>query len=158
MLNPNLNNGGTLCFSKVALVAGTTTTYTTTVATDYIIDGKFGVQFATKTNQAVPSTDANTGAAFPVVADDKGMALVFGINAAGAVQLVQGDIKDLEVGTLEFKIAPPFPSFPDDFCPIGYVICKNDSGSDYTVGTTNWADIDVTFVNIAMMPDRPQES
>ena len=158
MLNPNLNNGGTLSFANTSLVAGTTTTYTTTVATHYTIDGKFGVLFATKTNQAVPTTDANTGVAFPVVADDKGMALVFGINLAGAVQLVQGDLKDLEPGTLEFKIAPPFPSLPADFCPIGYVICKNDSGSNYTVASTDWADIDVTFVDISMMPDRPQES
>ncbi|PHS09404.1 MAG: hypothetical protein COA78_12140 [Blastopirellula sp.] len=158
MLNPNLNLGGTISFTKTALVAGTGTSYTTTVATNFIIDGKFGTVFATKTNQAVPTTDANTGAAFPVVADDKGMVLVFGVNLAGAIQLVQGGIKDMEPGTLEFKIAPPFPSLPADFCPIGYAICKNDSGSNYTVASTDWADIDTTFVNIAIMPDRPQES
>lgn len=158
MLNPNLNLGGTLCFANTGLIAGTTTTYTTTVATHYMIDGKFGVLFATKTNQATPTTDANTGLAFPVVADDKGMALVFGINAAGAVQLIQGDLKDLDPGTLEFKIAPPFPSIPEDFCPIGYAIIKNDSGSNFTTGTTAWSAIDSTFVTVGMMPDRPQES
>lgn len=158
MLNPNLNLGGTFCFAKVGLIAGSNFSYTTTVATDYIIDAKFGVKFATKTNQALPSTDANTGLGFPVVADDKGMTLVFGVNAAGAIQLVQGDLKDLDPGTLEFKIAPPFPGIPDDFCPIGYAIIKNDSGSNFTTGVTDWADIDSTFVNVAMMPDRPQES
>ena len=158
MLNPNLNNGGTMCTARTDLIAGTTTTYTTSVATDFMIDGKWGVNFATKTNQATPTTDANTGVAFPVVADDKGCALVFGVNAAGAVQLVQGALQSLDATSAEFIIAPHFPRLPDDFCPIGYVIVANASGSDFTTGTTDWADVTTTFVDVAMMPDRPQES
>lgn len=158
MLNNNLNNGGTMCFAKVGLIAGTTTTYTTTVATDFIIGGKFGVQFATKTNQATPTTDARTGLAFPTLSDDQACALVFGVNAAGAIQLLQGDLKTIEPGTTDFLITPPFPSVPEDFCPIGYALVKNDSGSDFIAGTTAWAGVDMTFVNVSMLPDRPQES
>lgn len=158
MLNPNLNNGGTMCVAKVGLIAGTNFSYTTTVATDFIIDGKFGVKFATKTNQALPSTDATTGNTFVTLADDEGAVLVFGVNVAGAIQAAQGDSKSLDPTGSEFVIAPPFPGLPDDFCPIGYAILKNESGSAFTAGVTDWADIVTTFVNIAFMPDRPQES
>ena len=158
MFNPNLNLGGTLCFAKTGLIAGTNFSYTTTVATDYIIDGKFGVKFATKTNQALPATDATTGVAFVTLADDEGAALVFGINAAGAIQVAQGDSKKLDPTGSEFLIAPPFPSLPNDFCTIGYAILQNESGSAFTTGVTDWADIVTTFVNVAMLPDRPQES
>lgn len=157
MLNPNLNNGGTVNLANVLIKAGTTTTYDLD-ASSCVIDGKFAVVLAASATRAAPATDANTGAAFVTVADDKGCILVAGVTAAGAFAVVQGGIKDLEVGTLEFKIAPPFPHMPEDFCPIGYVVCKNDSGSDYIAGTTAWADIDVTFVDVAMLPDRPQES
>lgn len=153
----NNNHNGTLSFAKVGLIAGTNFSYTTTVATDYIINGKFGVKFATKTNQALPSTDASTELAFVTIPDDKGCALLFGVNAAGAIQLTQGDLKDVDPGTTEFVIAPPFAGVPADFCPIGYAILINDSGSDYIIGATDWADIDTTFVNVAMLPDRPQE-
>lgn len=156
----NNNHGATFATAKTALVAGTTTTYTTTVATDFMINGKWGTQFATKTNQATPTTDANTGVAFPTVADDKACALVFGVNLAGAIQLLQGPINSsgLEPGTTTFLITPSFPSLPADFCPIGYALVKNDSGSDFITGTTSWADVDMTFVDIGMMPDRPQVS
>ena len=157
-MNVNNNHTGTLATNKTALVAGTTTTYTTTVATDFMINGKWGTQFATKTNQATPTTDARTGLTFPTLADDKACALVFGVNLAGAIQLVQGDLTAIEPGTTEFTITPPFPSLPADFCPIAYALVKNDSGSDFIAGATDWADVDMTFVDIGMMPDRPQES
>ncbi len=157
MLNPNLNLGGTINLANVLIKAGTTTTYDLE-ASSCVIDGKFAVILAASDTRAAPTTDANTGVAFVTVADDKGCVLVAGVNAAGAIAVVQGGIKDMEVGTLEFITAPPFPSLPADFCPIGYVVCKNDSGSDYIPGTTSWTAIDVTFVDIAMMPDRPQES
>ena len=158
MLNPNLNHGGTLSLALVGLLAGTTTTYNVANATSCVIDGKFATVLASGATTAAPTTDANTGLAFVTVPDDKGCALVVGVNAAGALQVVQGVIKDMEVGTLEFKITPPFPNIPDDFCPIGYVIAKNDSGSDYIHSTTSWSAIDVTFVDISMLPDRPQEA
>lgn len=156
MLNPNLNLGGTFSLANHLIKAGTTTTYDLEDSS-CVIDGKFATVLAASGTRAAPTTDANTGEAFVTVADDKGCALVVGVTAAGALAVVQGDIKDMEAGTLEFKITPPFASIPEDFCPIGYVICKNDSGSDFIAGTTDWADIDVTFVDIAIMPDRPQE-
>ena len=161
MQTNNLNNSGTMCLSKVGLAAGTTSTYTTTVATDFIINGKFGTQFGTKTNQATPTTDLNTGAAFPAVAVNKGCAIVFGVIAAGTIVAVQGEIEALDPNGGEFIVAPSFPSIPDTMCPIGYVIIQNGStGSAWTLGSSSWGATGITdtFVDIAMMPDRPQES
>lgn len=161
MLNNNLNNGGTQSFVKTGLIAGTTTTYTTTVATDFIINGKFGTQFAVKTNQATPTTDLRTGAAFPALAASEGVAIVFGVIAAGTVVAVQGGIQTLDSTSGEFIVAPSFPSIPATMCPIGYVIVQNGStGSAWTLGASNWTATGVTdtWVNVAMLPDRPQES
>ncbi len=157
----NNNNGGTMCFAKVGLIAGTTTTYTTTVATDFIINGKFGTQFGTKTNQATPTTDHRTGESFPVVAINKGVAIVFGVIAAGTVVAVQGAIEALDPTGGEFIVAPDFPSIPATMAPIGYVIVQNGStGSDWTLGSSSWGATGITdtFVNVGLMPDRPQES
>jgi hypothetical protein len=156
MISNNLNHGGTLSLALVGLLAGTTTTYNVANATSCVIDGKFATVLASGATTAAPTVDINTGAAFITVPDDKGCALVVGVDAGGALRVAQGGIKDLEVGTLVFKITPPFPHLPDDFCPIGYVIVKNDSGSDYTHSSTSWSAIDVTFVDISMLPDRPQ--
>ena len=161
MLNPNLNNGGTFTTNKAALVAGTTTTYTTTVAFDYMIDAKWGTQFATKTNQATPTTDYRTSAAFNALAASKGCVLVFATTSGGVVKMLQGEIESIDESG-EFVVAPHFPSIPVDVAPFGYVVCVNDStGSAWTPGTTNWASVTgftATFVDIGMMPSRPQES
>jgi len=163
MLNPNLNLGGTMCFTKVVAAAGSTSTITTTNATDFIIDGKFGTQLDALTNQATPTTDHRTGAAFPALAINQGVAIVLGTIAAGGTNLVaiQGDIQDLDSGTLEFKIAPHFGSIPDTMCPFAYIIITNGStGAAWTFGTTSFGATGITdtYVDIAMMPDRPQES
>ena len=158
MFNPNLNLGGTLSTANTSLIAGTTSTYTTGAASVCIIDGKFGTALAAQTNTASPTVDATTGAAFVALADDDACVLVFGVNAAGAIKVSQGKSTTIEAGTTTLVTAPSFPSIPDDFCPIGYAIIKNDSGSAFTTGTTAWSAIDSTFVDIGMMPDRPQES
>ena len=157
MLNPNLNNGGTLSLALVGLLAGTTTTYNVASATSCVINGKFATVLSSGATTAAPTVDINTGAAFVTIPDDKGCVLVVGVDDSGALRVAQGGTVDMEVGTLEFKIAPPFPTVPEDFCPIGYVIVKNDSGSDYTHSSTSWSAIDVTFVDISMLPSRPQE-
>lgn len=163
MQNPNLNLGGTMCFTKVVTIAGNTSTITTSNATDFIIDNKFGTQLDALTNQATPTTDHLTGAAFPALAINQGVAVVLGTIAAGGTNLVavQGDIQALETGTTEFLIAPHFGSIPDTMCPFAYVIITNDStGSAWTFGTSSFTATGIldTYVDIAAMPDRPQES
>lgn len=162
MFNNN-NQGGTMSFTKTVAVAGTTSTVTTSNATDFIINGKFGTQLDALTNQATPTTDHLTGAAFPALAINQGVAIVLGTIAAGGTNVVavQGEIKNLDSGTVEFAIAPPFGTIPDTMCPFAYIIITNAStGAAWTFGTTTFAATGIvdTFVDIGMMPDRPQES
>jgi hypothetical protein len=153
-------NALNMAFSKVGLTAGTTTTYTTTVATDFIVNGVFGTQFGTKTNQATPTTDWNTAAAFTALAVNKGSVFVWGCIAAGTVKVCQGSVEDLDASG-NFKVAPKFPAIPDTMVPFGYFVVKNDStGSTWTFGSSNWTatGITVTATNVALLPPRPVTS
>ena len=159
----NNNHSGTMSFTKTVAVAGTTSTVTTSNATDFIINGKFGTQLAALTNQATPTTDLLTGAAFPALAANEGCAIVLGTTIAGGttVKAVQGGIESLDSTSGEFVIAPSFGSIPKEMCPFAYIIIQNGStGSAWTFGTTSFGATGITdtFVDIGQMPDRPQES
>lgn len=151
---------------SAGFVAGTTSTYTTTVTTTVSIDGKFGTTLGAQTNTASPTTDANTGAAFPPILANNCAALVWGVNAAGAIKLCQGPITPTQVGVTTtvgaFINAPQFPETPDDFCPIAYQIVRvSPTGASFTAGTTSWAASGITCSvakNIASLPSRPQTS
>ena len=153
------NVGGTRCLMHAALVAGTTTTLTTTGTTHYSIKGKTATK-AAMTNAANVTTDANTGAAFVAVGVSKIGAFVVGLDASGNVKVAQGGIEDLDAQNNIIR-APQFPPIPDTICPIGYVLAKNASnGSAWTWGTSNWSatGMTATFVSISEMPTRPQTS
>lgn len=159
------NRGLTINLVNAGLVAGTTTTFTTTAATKTAIQGKFATDLAISTNAATPTTDVNTGKAFVAQAANQAGVYVFGVNAAGAIKVAQGSIEDTEVGVTTtagaFKVAPQFPPLPDDFCPIGYAVVRTSpTGSAFTLGTTAWAasGITTTFKNVCTLPDRPQVS
>lgn len=164
----NLRNprGATMSFASAALVKGTNKSYTTTVTTNAIINGKFATALTAQTNQAVPTTDHATGAAFVAQTDDTACCYVMGINAAGTIKACQGPIVPTEVGVTTtagaFINPPPFPSLPDDFVPLAYTIVRAaPSASSWTFGTDNWAATGVTtleFVNVSVLPDRPQVS
>ena len=152
---------------KSGITKGTTSTYTTTATTECIIRGKFATGLSAQTNTASPTTDAgNNGAAFRALADDQATVLVFGVNAAGAIQLAQGTIEDTVVGVTTtagaFKVTPQFPPLPEDFCPIGYLLVRTaPSASAWTPGTSSWTATGVTasdVVEVAVLPDRPQAS
>jgi hypothetical protein len=154
----------TLNHINAGLVAGTTTTYTTTAASSCSIDGKFATALAAQTNTASPTTDAVTGAAFVALTANQCTVLLWGINAAGAIKLAQGSIEATETGVTTtagaFIRAPQFPSVPDDFCPIGYQLVRTSpTGSAFTAGTTAWAASGITcsvIKNISTLPARPQ--
>jgi hypothetical protein len=155
--------GLTINLANAGLVAGTTTTFTTTAATKTAIQGKFATDLAISTNAATPTTDVNTGAAFVAQTANQAGVYVFGVNAAGAIKVAQGSIENTEVGVTTtagaFKVAPQFPSLPDDMAPIGYCVVRTSpTGSAFTCGTTAWAasGITTTFKNVCTLPDRPQ--
>jgi hypothetical protein len=149
---------------NAGFVAGTTSTYTTTATTVCSIRGKFATGLSAQTNTASPTTDATTGAAFVALSTNKTCALVWGINAAGAIQLSQGPIIDCATGVTTtvgaFINAPQWPTLPDDFCPIAYQLVRTaPSASAWTPGTSSWTASGVTCStaqNISNMPDRPQ--
>jgi len=156
--------GLTLNHVNAGLVAGTTSTYTTTATTVCSIRGKFATGLGAQTNTASPTTDATTGLAFPAILADQCAVLVWGINAAGAIRLSQGPITALQPGVTTtvgaFINAPQWPSLPDDFCPIGYQLVRvSPTGASFTAGTTQWAASGITcstIQNVSTLPDRPQ--
>lgn len=156
----------TINLANAGAVAGTTNTFTTTVATTAAIRGKFATSLGVLTNSATtPTTDANTAVAFPAILPNTCAAVVFGVNAAGTLKAVQGAAIATETGVTTtvgaFINAPQFPAMPDDFCPFAYTIVRvAPSGtSGFTLGTTSWAASSMsctTFKNICTLPDRPQ--
>jgi hypothetical protein len=158
--------GITINYTNAGFVAGTTSTYTTTVTTAGIINGKFLVTLAAQTNTASPTTDATTGAAFVALQPNQCCVLLWGTNLAGTIKLCQGPI----IGTLTGVTTtaggllndPQFPSTPDDFCPMAYTIVKTaPSAAAWTPGTGSWTASGVTasvFQNIGALPARVQSS
>lgn len=159
-------NGLTMSTIKSGLIKGSTSTYTTTVTTAGMINGKFVTTLAAQTNTATPTTDAATGAAFLPLSTNKATVIVMGQTAAGAIQMAQGSIESTEVGVTTtagaFINAPQFPSLPDDFMVLGYLVARTaPSASAWTPGSSDWAATGVTctqFVQCAVLPDRPVTS
>jgi hypothetical protein len=164
---PVTTRGLTASLSNGALVAGTTSTLTTTVTIVPVLDGKFTAALTAITNQAHPTTDFNTGLAFvPMVGGNsvantpgQGCVVVYGLSA-GVVKAVQGPIAGLDMqGNFKWD-APQFPSIPANFVPFAYVVMKAGAtaATSIVVGTTAWTATGFTqaFVNICQIPSRPQ--
>lgn len=151
-------------FVSAAAIAGTTSTFTSTVTTAGVIGGKFVTTLAAQTNAASPTTDANTGVAFNALAPNQTCALVFGQNAAGTLKLVQGPIVATITGVTTtvgaFDKAPQFPPLPDDFLPLAYTLVRTaPSAASWIPGTGSWTASGVsatTFKNVSTLPNRPQ--
>jgi hypothetical protein len=164
--NNNALTGITLNLASAGFVAGTTSTYTTTVTTAGLINGKFITTLGAQTNTASPTTDANTGLAFVALQPNQCCVLLWGTNAAGAIKLCQGPILATLVGVTTTVGAllndPQFPSMPDDFCPMAYTVVRTaPSAAAWTPGTGTWTASGVsatTFANIGQLPNRPQAS
>lgn len=149
---------------NAAFVAGSTSTYTTTVTTAGVINGKWITVLTAQTATATPTTDATTGAAFNALAPNQCCALVFGTNAAGTIKMAQGPIIATAIGVTTtvgaFLNAPQFPTLPDDFCPMAYTLVRTaPSAAAWTPGTGSWTASGVsatTFQNVSTLPARPQ--
>lgn len=127
-----LQNSMSGCLSVPVLAAGTTTTISTTNAIDYAIRGR-GYTHAALTNQATPTTDAVTGAAFVGVKAGYGSVFVYGYNAAGTLLCAQGEVVPLD-GNYAWKKKPQLPALPDDFAPFGFLTILAGSTADATTG------------------------
>lgn len=154
----------TLALAKAGLVAGTTTTLTIGTTTPFGLKGK-AYSKASASNQATPTTDASTGAAFVPIPAGYGCAFVIGFDSSGAIKVSQGPLQVLDGvadgANAKFITAPQFPIVPDTVCPVGYLITKvGTSGSAWTFGSSNLAgppsNVLHTFQDCITLPDRPQ--
>lgn len=159
--------GLTMGTIKSGLVKGTNKSYTTTVTTAGMINGKYVTTLAAQTNTAVPTTDCVTGTSFVPMLTKKATVFVMGQTAAGAIQMCQGSVEDTLLGVTttagDFIRAPQFPTLPDDFMVLGYALVRTapSMSTTWTLGTDNWAATGVTtteFVQCGTLPDRPQTS
>ena len=164
--NSRVMYGATFGTIKSGLIKGTTSTYTTTVTTAGMINGKYVTGITAQTNTATPTTDAKTGAAFTALTDNQATVLVVGQTADGTIQMCQGSIVPTETGVTTtagaFINAPQFPSLPDNFMVLGYNLVRTaPSAADFTAGTSSWTATGITaseFVQCGVLPDRPQTS
>jgi hypothetical protein len=148
------------------LTKGTTSTYTTTATTAGMIGGKYVTGLAAQTNTATPTTDANTGVAFPSLGVNKATVLVFGTKADSTIQVCQGTIEPTVTGVTTtvgaFINAPQFPVLPDDFMTLGYLLVRTaPSAAAWTMGSSSWTASGVTasaVVPCGVLPERPQTS
>lgn len=159
--------GLTMGTIKSGLIKGTGLSYTTTVTTAGMINGKYVTTLGAQTNTAVPTSDCVTGSAFVAMATKKATVFVMGQTAAGAIQMCQGSVVDTELGVTTtagaFISAPQFPTLPDDFMVLGYALVRTapSMSTSWTLGTSAWAATGVTtseFVQCGTLPDRPQIS
>lgn len=145
---------------RMGLVAGTTSTVTTTVTGHYSINSVLYTKTAI-TNGATPTTDAATGLAFvPITFPSKGCKFIWGLDAAGAQKVVQGPIQALDAAGA-YIVAPQFPNVPDTMCPCGIIDIKLGATAvaNWLFGTNNLSGVTgvtYTFSDIQTFPGRPQ--
>lgn len=133
-----------------------------------IIDGK-QITKAAVVAGVTPTTDVNTGLAFPALVGGASVAntpghgciVVWGYNAAGTVKCAMGPHKSLDMAGNFLWDGPEFPAIPNDFCPIAYQVLKAGATASATAiifGTANWDAAGFTNViqRVAWLPSRPQ--
>lgn len=164
--NLNFNTGITINLTNAVVIAGTTSTYSTSTTTAGMINGKFMTTISPQTNTATPTTDAATGNAFNALQPNQCCSIVIGQNLAGTIKMCQGPIISTLVGVTTtvggLLNDPQFPALPDDFCPLAYTVVRTaPSASAWTPGTSSWTASGVsasTFQNVGQLPNRPQSS
>lgn len=166
----NLNGaayGGNRCNTKVTLTYGTTSTLSSTGTITYVIGGRAYTKSALS-NTATPTTDANTGLAFPAfpiptsAADAKGGIIVIGLDASGNVKAAQGplvNVADVTNGVSAYQ----FPTLPDTVAPIGAILVTTGAtqAAAWTFGTSDnngVTGVTQTFRDLGGLPVGPWTS
>lgn len=161
--------GAKFCTTSGLLTAtGGETVYDTTVTINYVLNGKIATKTAV-TDGATPTTDYNTGLAFPYLvggasvagAYGNGCIVVWGLVSGGTVKCVMGPHSPLNVSG-NFINPPQFPAINEEFVPFAYQVLKAGATAATTIlfGTSNWNATGFTnaIVNVAVLPARPQVS
>lgn len=153
-MSTNITNaayGGNLTLKNAVLATGTTSTFSTTNAIDYTVQGRFATLGA-QANTATPTVDGNTGKAFVPLAADQACIFAFFVNLAGAVSVAQGPVvknSELTGGSA----AAQFPQSDDSKAPFGYMLVQASAAlaAPWTFGTTIWASTGLTVAARSVM-------
>jgi hypothetical protein len=150
----NVGSGLTACFNSGLLTAtGGVTTYDTTVAIPYAIDGKSASK-ATVATGATPTTGAVSAAAITLTAS-QARCVLWCLISGGTVKLLEGPVVSWDGGT---GTACPYPDVPDGYVPFAAQILKASSAAGtITVGSSNWNATGFTnaITNLSVLPRRP---
>ena len=165
MATLNFDYGLTCNFANAGVVAGATSTITTTFVSNACINGIFIAPYAAQ-NAASPTVDIADGLAFDTLPPNSTCTLLVGLTAAGALAMTQGQTIPTNVGVTttvgSFLREPQFPGIPDGFVPLAYTIVRTaPSAAPWIPGTGAWTASGVTataFRNVAQLPARPQIS
>lgn len=153
---------GTIMLVKAGLtgLSGAATTFTTGVALTFAILGKAFTR-AAFTAAATPVVDGVTGKAI-VIQPGTGTVVMWCVDAAGNLQLVQGSAEVLDKDSNGFASAPPsFPLVADNLVPFAYSIHRVAAGgAAFTIGVSQWAQASSFHAaqDIITIPGRPQTS
>ena len=112
----------TFLATRPVLAAGTTSTVSTTNAITGWVNG-VSYNSAALTNAVTPTTDLNTGLAFPPVLPNQGTVILLFITLAGALRAAQGQVLALDIAG-NFVLAPQQPAIPDNALPFGRIVVK----------------------------------
>lgn len=171
MINTPLEVRGFVgCTTSGLLTAtGGVTTYDTTVTINYAIDGILRTKTAITTG-TTPTTDANTGLAFPALVggasvagqNGNGAVAVWMLDSAGTVFVALGAPQPLDAQG-NFINSPQFPAIPAGKVPFAYQVLKAGATASATAivfGTANWNATGFTnsIKNVMTLPSRPQVS
>ncbi|MDO8547865.1 MAG: hypothetical protein Q7R68_10980 [Nitrospirales bacterium] len=153
--------------SGLLTATGAETVYDTTVTICFCVNGKAKTKGAVA-DQATPTLDYNTGAAFPALVGGASVAntpghgciVVWGMIADGTVKCMMGTHESLDMDG-NFVHAPQFPVVPDLVTPFAYQVLKAGATASATAivfGDSNWNATGFTnaIVNVFTLPKRPQ--
>jgi len=169
-MEQNVLAGATFCTTVSLLTAtGAETVHDTTVLLNYAINGKGYTKSGTNADQATPTTDYNTGLAFPVLvggasvagAYGQGCQVVWAYTSTGAVKCMMGPRQALDSAG-NFIVTPQYPNVPKDVCPFAIQTLKAGATAAVNIsfGTSNWNATGFTNAidDIFVLPSRPQVS
>jgi hypothetical protein len=144
-------------------ISGAATTYSTgSTSLQYAVRGKAATK-AQVSGGTTPTTDAVTGAAITLTAN-QARAVVWMLNSAGTVFVQAGPVVDLDSAGNYIGGKPPAMPWVDlaTYCPIAYTLHKASSSlsGTFTFGSSNWNTTGMTHtvVDLLTLPDRPQTS
>lgn len=149
--------GATLATTSAGLsAAGAETVYDTANALHYAIRGKLYSKAAV-TDGVTPTADIN-GNALKQLTANQGCVLVWLINAAGIIGVLQSAVVGLD-GAGNFTEVPDWPYYDEDtWCPFAYQVLKAGStAGTITIGSSNWnaTGFTNTIQNVMTLPVRP---